>query len=120
MKCRNLYKYHGEFQVPKRINSAMIKKGFKNQLLDKFSLETNDIIIQHFQIGYGNNEHYPLQNVKFYNYKNNNISFTLYKKDIKLLMPSSFCQKNHIRIFSRSNHNNVKKLVEQIKNDIFK
>ena len=118
IKLRKLYKFHEEFQVSNKITREITQKGFKLAFLKKYNIDRDDIIIQHFNIGYGNNEEYPLKHVNFYKYNDNNKSFHLYKKNLNILLPSSFSQKNNIRIFSRRNHENIKKLVKNIKTQI--
>ncbi len=115
IKQRQLYGYVGELQVPANITSNLVKNGLKQSLLDKYGLEKSDIIIQHLKLSYSNTGAYPLETVLFYDYADLDKSFSIYKKDLPMLMPSCFSEKNTIRIYSRNKLEEAQQLYADLK-----
>lgn len=113
LDCRNLYHYAGELQVPNP--KHILEKGFPNSLMQKHGIEKTDVLVHHLKLSYSNSQTYPLSNVSFYKYDKPDECFTLYRKDMPMLLPSSFCEKNTVRIFSRTKHSEVKQLVSELK-----
>ena len=115
IKNRDLYCYIGELQVSTTITEQFVKRGIKKSLLDKYDLASSDILIHHLKLSYSNSGTYPLELVQFYDYSDLNKSFTIYKKDLPMILPSSFSEKNTIRIFSRDKESKVRQLYEDLK-----
>lgn len=115
IKKRNLYSYLGELQVPTHVTEPLVKNGIKETFLEKYGLKREDILIQHLKLSYSNTGSYPLETVQFYNYDQPDKSFCIYKKDIPMIMPSSFSEKNTVRFFCRSANAEAEKLFQDLK-----
>ena len=114
IKNRQLYHYLGELQVPSSITGKIISGGFKPKILQKHGVDPDDIIIQHLKLSYSNTGSYPLENVLFYDYADLDKSFAIYKKDLSMIMPTSFSEKNTIRLYSKTSNQNQRQLAEKL------
>ena len=83
--------------------------------MNKYGLEVDDILIQHLKLAYSNTGTYPLESVQFYDYSDLKKSFCIYKKDLPMILPSSFSEKNTVRIFSREKVEAVTQLYSDLK-----
>lgn len=102
IKERDLYQYLGEISVQNNSQYASLQKRLQNKsLFEKNNIDSSKIIIQELHLSYSNSGMYPLKDVGFYHYSNNNEIVNLPKKDISMILPASFSEKYTVRIFSR-------------------
>lgn len=108
IKSRDLYQYLGEISVQNSSQfSRLLKKVDNTESMKTKGLDPDKIIVQQLNLGYSNSGSYPLKDVGFYNYANPNTVIDLPKKDISMILPSSFSEKYTIRIFSRYHKDSV-------------
>ena len=114
LKQRDIYRYVGQITTKDHRFGPLKTNGLALEKLAEYGLDHNDVIVQHLQLSYTNNGMYPLRNVEFYQYDEPNIRVNVPKSKLGNLLPHNFCERNTIRIFSRSNHEKVKQLMEYL------
>ena len=110
---RDLYHYAGEVKISDY--RKVLEDGLPDEIMEKYNVSESDVLMHHLKLSYSNSQSYPLSMVSFYKYDKPDECFALYRKDMPRLLPSSFCEKNTIRFFSRKNHEKVKQMVTEIK-----
>jgi HD superfamily phosphohydrolase len=113
IEARDLYHYAGEVKIPD--HQKILKDGLPDEILKKYNICESDVLMHHMKLSYSNSQSYPLSMVSFYKYDKPDECFALYRKDMPRLLPSSICEKNTVRFFSRNNHDKVKLMVTEIK-----
>jgi HD superfamily phosphohydrolase len=102
VKMRKIYKYVGE----------IICKDNENEIREYFKKEKH-VIMDFINMGYVGNARNPLQNIRYYNPKDNQKSFNVDIEDISMLIPFQ-CQEKVVRIYCRTRYFDKIKSLYQI------
>ena len=99
---RKLYTFIGELRMPKDRYTIM-EKEYLGENIEEYGFNREDIIIHNLDMNYGNRENYPLKNVTFYSKSNPDTLFTIPKKDLTIILPERFCDRNRYYVFAKKN-----------------
>lgn len=100
IQSRDLYSYVGEL-------ASQTDKCITPELLEEHGVSESDIRVHHMCLSYTNTKVFPLESVGFYKMSAPDTVTHLSQENMAMILPSSFCESNTIRIFSVANHEAV-------------
>ncbi|CAB4413906.1 unnamed protein product [Rhizophagus irregularis] len=106
IRRRKLYKFVDAYLVPKKFKEKFERNKVTEKKIIKYrsngaELEKDDVIVDIFNLNYGNKVENPIDKVEFYDKNQPNDVFKLKKSQVSYLTPKQYEELN-IRIFTRN------------------
>ncbi|POG63503.1 uncharacterized protein OCT59_023760 [Rhizophagus irregularis] len=106
IRKRKLYKFVDGYLVPKELKEQFKRNKVTEKKIVKHrsngaELEKDDVIVDIFNLNYGNKDENPIDNVEFYDKNQPNDVFKLEESQVSYLTPKQY-EELYIRIFTRN------------------
>ncbi|CAB5335403.1 unnamed protein product [Rhizophagus irregularis] len=106
IRKRKLYKFVDGYLVPKELKEQFKRNKVTEKKIVKHrsngaELEKDDVIVDIFNLNYGNEDENPIDNVEFYDKNQPNDVFKLEESQVSYLTPKQY-DELYIRIFTRN------------------
>ena len=111
---RELYTFVGELQMSKDKFQEFTTHELTEKVMKSFKFNKDDIVIHNLDMNYGNRENYPLKNVTFYSKYYPDSCFTIPKKDLTIILPEKFCDRNRYYIFAKKNIEQIRRYYDHL------